>query len=213
MFELVASTVDGRWQLGIGDPSPLGWFTAFAYAATALMCLIRFLRNRSQRDCEGIASASERRFWFGLFVGLLLLGINKQLDLQTALTQVGRDLALQQGWYDQRRAVQFWFVVVIGLSGVISLGVLVGMLRGAVRRHFLAVIGLVFLFCFVVVRAASFHHIDEYLHLQTLGLPMNAVLELGGIGCVFVSATLPFFRKTNAAYVRNTTEQQVGPRA
>jgi hypothetical protein len=42
-----------------------------------------------------------------MFVGL---GINKQLDLQTALTEFGRVLADNQGWYDKRQVVQVWFI-------------------------------------------------------------------------------------------------------
>jgi hypothetical protein len=47
---------------------------------------------------------------------LFALGINKQLDLQTALTELGRVLALSQGWYEQRQVVQFWFIAALAAT-------------------------------------------------------------------------------------------------
>ena len=44
--------------------------------------------------------------------------------------------------------------------------------------------GAVFLVVFVVVRAASFHHVDILLRSEALGLRVNALLELSGIACI-----------------------------
>jgi hypothetical protein len=46
----------------------------------------------------------------------LALGINKQLDLQTALTELGRVLAYDQGWYEERQTVQVWFIVGVAIT-------------------------------------------------------------------------------------------------
>ena len=45
------------------------------------------------------------------------LGVNKQLDLQTLFTQLARDLAMAQGWYEERRRYQVAFIIAIGLLG------------------------------------------------------------------------------------------------
>jgi hypothetical protein len=42
-------------------------------------------------------------------------GINKQPDLQTALTEAGRYPAHYQGWYDQRQVVQLAFIALIAV--------------------------------------------------------------------------------------------------
>src|SRR5262245_63104416 len=92
---------DGRWRPGIGDPTPLGWLTVAAYAVAAALCARAALR-------EG--RSGPRGFWWGLAAALALLGVNKQLDLQTLLMQVSRDLARAQGWYDRRQAYQRLFI-------------------------------------------------------------------------------------------------------
>ena len=67
--------------------------------------------------------------WNALAVGLLLLGINKQLDLQTALTELGKILAARQGWYEHRQRVQIDFII-----GVVLVGGLADRLGPPARR-------------------------------------------------------------------------------
>jgi hypothetical protein len=53
---------------------------------------------------------------------LFLLGVNKQLDLQTLLGDVGRSVSTAQGWYDKRRAVQAVFVLVFAIiCGIVAI--------------------------------------------------------------------------------------------
>jgi hypothetical protein len=126
--------------------------------------------------------------WKTLAVGLLLLGINKQLDLQTALTEFGRILASKQGWYEQRQRVQVDFiicVVVVGAWLICSVLLLAG--RNLPRLG-LALLGIVFLCCFVAIRASSFHHVDRLLGADLGGLKINWLMELGGIALVGLGA-------------------------
>jgi hypothetical protein len=118
------------------------------------------------------------------------LGINKQLDLQTLFTQIGRDLAKSQGWYDQRRHVQKWFIETVAVGGLAGLFALICVFRGSLRRNALALVGAVLLVSFVVIRAASFHHVDEFLGWRVRSVHMNAILELSGIGCIMLAAIL-----------------------
>ena len=53
--------------------------------------------------------------WFGLSILLLVLGINKQLDLQTLLTALGREIAQENGLYESRREIQLIFVILFAL--------------------------------------------------------------------------------------------------
>jgi hypothetical protein len=174
-------TPDGRWHLGIGDPTPLGWITVGAYAAAALLCWWRHARVRGQ---GGDAS----RFWFWLAVMLALLGLNKELDLQSAFTAVGRWLALAQGWYPQRHLLQVVFIGVLILAGALWLGGMKRMAWPPSAGRSLALIGLVSLVVFVLARAASFHHVDLLLGSTALGLRWNVILELGGVSCVALGA-------------------------
>ena len=49
-------------------------------------------------------------------------------------------------------------------------------------------LGLSMLLLFVVMRAASFHHVGVFLGRRVLGLKLNWILELGSIALVAVSA-------------------------
>ena len=168
---------DGRWHPGIGDPTAIGWITVAAYVAACVLCAV--CAQRSSRNEQ------QRRFWWVLAIVMLVLGINKQLDLQTWFTEVGRDMARAQGWYGVRQQVQVAFISTLAVLGLLSQFWLYRSLRDFGREARLAAVGLAFLAVFVVMRAASFHHADTLLGLKLGGwLTVNALLELGGIGCI-----------------------------
>lgn len=54
------------------------------------------------------------------------------------------------------------------------------------RLVWVALSGIVLLFSFVVIRAASFHHVDQFLGAGPF--KMNWVLELGSIGIIAFAA-------------------------
>ena len=120
-------------------------------------------------------------FWFALCGVMVFLGFNKQLDLQTCFTQVGRDMARSEGWYESRRTVQLVFIVILLLAGVATIAASYWYIHGAWRRYRLAFYGIVTLVLFVVVRATSFHHIDIFLQSTFGGIAFNHILEVGGI--------------------------------
>ncbi len=181
----LAVTVDGRWQPGIGDPTPMGWITTLSYGLVAIIAFYGVWHTlRSPHPRLGRRAVA---FW--LFTGMLmlLLAVNKQLDLQSLLTQTGRDWSRATGWYGARRDLQAWFVWVLaglGGAGLLRLG---WSLRGAQPAYYLALVGLMFTGCFVIIRASSFHHVDSLLGYQVAGIQMNWILELGGTFVVGVS--------------------------
>jgi hypothetical protein len=52
----------------------------------------------------------------------------------------------------------------------------------------LLVSGLFLLLTFIVVRAISFHHVDEFIKVRVAGVRMNWLLELSGILLVMLAA-------------------------
>ena len=160
---------DGRWHPGIGDPTPMGWITVLAYGLTAFLC------TRCARRLPAPL------FWWGMAAALLFLGLNKQLDLQTWFTQVARDMAMRDGWYEQRRHYQVEFIAVMA---VVSLG-MAAFIAVALRGHWLAYLrvwgGMALLLFFIVTRAASFHHVDVLLMSELSGLRLNWLFELGAL--------------------------------
>jgi hypothetical protein len=218
----------GSWSPGIGDPTFAGWVTVAAYLIAAYLCwrVFRRLRDRepSAKILRNKAAALAvwllallgrgRRLaalpaplrlgalWWGLAFMLLLLGINKQLDLQTAFTETGRILAHDEGWYANRRYFQIAFIALVGLVGVWAFVATWLLARGNLRHLRGVLAGTIFLVCFVAIRASSFHHVDLLLGYRLGGLKMNWLLELGGISFIGLAA----FRN-GARTVRGSSEQ------
>lgn len=150
----------------------MGWVTVLVYLASAVSSARAALALQNDRR--------ERRFWWIACAVLLFLALNKQLDLQSLLTMVGRCHASLAGWYEERRAVQRAFVLAVAGGGVVALVLLALLLRGILRRVWAALLGLGFVCGFVVIRAASFHHVDVLIGTSALGVKVNWLLELPG---------------------------------
>jgi hypothetical protein len=173
---LLGATVGQDWRPGIGDPTIVGWLTAVAYVLAAVTC------------ARAARRGGDRGFWW-LLAGLLLaLGVNKQLDLQTWLTVTGRQLAHHQGGYDRRGTIQVAFIAAVAAAAMIGLGLLARLARGLGLSGRLALTGMAFLAAFVLIRAASFHHVDRFLGLRLAGLRWNWIIELSAIALVAAAA-------------------------
>lgn len=170
----------GQWRPTIGDPCFMGWFTVGSYFACAILGAIIVLTNR-KADREFLF------FWSIISVLMILLGINKQLDLQSLFTEVGRQIARAQGWMDRRQIVQFWFIVAFGTSAIGAFLSFAIIKRNLFRRFMLTFIGLFFLLNFIIIRAASFHHFEEMLGFEFFDFKMNWLLELTGIYLIFIA--------------------------
>jgi len=175
-----------RWRPQIGDPSFMGWLTVAAYAAAAVLCFIAAHRCPAAADAG--VTRRRHRMWLGIGVLMSFLCINKQLDLQSLFTDVGRVLATREGWYDQRRTVQRWFVIAVAAAGAMTFVIMAWKIRSILRESIVLLLGLSSLLTFIVIRAASFHHVDVLLGSKLLGVRVNWILELTGIALIALSA-------------------------
>ncbi len=173
--------MNDRWTPGIGDPGWLGWGTVVAYVLTAAACALVVGRADPRQR-------TDRWFWGAAAALMLALGINKQLDLQSLLTQVVRDSARLHGWYDERRALQLTFI--FGLAAMAAmLFAALWRVSPLLRRNMRgASVGIIFVVTYVFLRACSFHHVDLFINRTVLGIRWNVILELAGIAAILVSA-------------------------
>lgn len=172
-----------HWIPTIGDPTPMGWLTVLAYFATALLCW-----RAAQAPAPGDLAGREVHFWHAVAAAFVLLGINKQLDLQVLLTETARVMARAQGWFERRREFQFEFVIAIAVVALVAGAGLYRWLRHCHRMVRAAALGVTFTLAFVVLRASSFHHVDAMINARIAGLRGNWILELTGIGIVAAAA-------------------------
>jgi hypothetical protein len=171
------------------DTSNLPWVVVGAYALTAALAIVAAF---------GAETRPERRFWAIVTSTSIFLGFNKQLDLQTYLTDAIRQMAIRGGWYEHRRPVQAAF---IAFDALIAVGVGVYFMRLAVAagaRVRIATVGLVLLGAYILLRAASLHHVDSLLGRLVNGVKAHNYVELSCILVVIVGAGLPARRQRPA---------------
>ncbi|HXS18267.1 MAG TPA: hypothetical protein VN764_13810 [Polyangiaceae bacterium] len=186
----------------------MGWFTAASYFVTSWLCLKCVGREKSGPTRSLVATlpalyrvvrkhwpavphrARRASIWAALGVLYFLLGVNKQLDLQSALTEAGRIVAWWGGWYEYRRLVQAAFILAILIATVLTGSVFLKYVRAELSHFALPLCGVLVTVSFVLIRAASFHHMDLLIRSAILGVRVNWVLELGGISLVALGATM-----------------------
>jgi len=178
-----------QWRPGIGDPDFMGWFITCAYLIVAMMSGLVCIRGERFFPIHEIKK--QRIFWGFFGVVFLFLGVNKQLDLQSLLRDVGKALAVNMGWYDQRRIVQFWFVIIMGIIFFILLLIAAfWVIRNGLKTNMVAMLGLCIIMVFILVRASSFSHIEKIFGCETIRHKVELLLESGGIFCVAVNALM-----------------------
>lgn len=160
------------------------WVTVLAYLASAVAAArAAFSACATQRQ-------GERLFW-QLTAGLMvLLGVNELLDLQTLLSTVGRDYARANGWYEHRRQVQYAFLLALGLVAIAFGLALLWLTRRMHTSVQVALAGLVFIGVFILLRAASFHHLDDLLGQGWRTFNYGSLQELLGIAIIGVAAQM-----------------------
>ncbi len=182
-----------NFALRLGDVTAIGWAITLNYFYCVL--LIFYMLQKLLPRLAPAERSLYRQFWILVGALYLLLGINKQLDFQTILTDTGRCVSQLEGWYDVRRNFQTTAI----LSGILlctaSLFAIKWRFSQISNRLRLAFLGLGFTALFVVIRAASFHHLDQFSLLKTLNIRFHSVLEILGILFVSLNAIFLTFKR------------------
>jgi len=191
MIEMMSYMEHGPWKPGFGDPTILGWVTTVAYFIATGLCGAYALRI-SKHVSRPSELGGHRAFWWSLTVFMLLMSVNKQLDLQILVLQIARQISQEQGWSAERAAVRKWLVVGSGLFGLILIGWLGWTFRRLWRRYALVLLGIALLGFFLLIRASGGrvtilgHHPGHF--------PMFRVIEIGGIVSVGSAALIELRR-------------------
>lgn len=138
--------------------------------------------------------AAEQGFWLLVIFILSIFGINKQLDFQVLLVEIGRPIALKSGWYESRRIVQAVFAFVLtGIAGLFAVMMLF-LIRRHWRNNILALLGLLILCFYGIMEAISQSHVGCSLELyEQWSFRLTDVIEMTGI--LFILANTLIRRK------------------
>ncbi|HEY3856231.1 MAG TPA: hypothetical protein VGO67_17735 [Verrucomicrobiae bacterium] len=142
-----------NWKFTLDNPTPLGWTVVAAYLAAAMCCIRAALKSRNN------LKQSRAVVWWILAAGLVFLGINKQLNLQTLMIVIGRNISDAGGWYGERRKIQLIFAIVFGAFSFAALIWVWRKYGEFFRENPLMLAGAVILVLFVVMRSASINHV------------------------------------------------------
>lgn len=182
--------ISNEWKAAVYSADLADWVTVAAYLIAASLCAM------ASRAAWLTRQSRERVFWNATSVLLIFLGVNELLDLQTVLTEVGREHAKANGWYGQHRQFQYIFIVSLALMATIIGTLTLVYTRKTNSSVRVAFVGLVFIGMFVLARAASFHHFDEILGRSAIIFDWGSMQELFGIAIVASAAlTYPKLRK------------------
>lgn len=169
---------------GVGDLTILGWVVFAGYFSVAALCY------RAAAVCwqnEGVRRSS-CRVWIAIAGILVLLGVNKQLDLHVWLNAFGRQLAEAEGWYQNRGLAQGVFFGGVVVVVIAACAMLIGLGRGQLRAVSGALLGVAALAAFLLIRAISFDVIDLRTYIG--GFKLHEILEVLGILLIGVSAVV-----------------------
>lgn len=173
--------MDDGWQIGFHDNTALGWgITAVYFAAAGLSLLAA--------RCSGEDATNARHTWWAVGIGMVLLGINKQLDLQDWLRLTGRDLTQSLGLYQHKFAFRIAFLVLLAALGIAAA------IRW--RGHFLATLlgkpcllaGLALLALFIVLSGLHPAQLAGWASLLVTQPDWHWILELGALLLIAISA-------------------------
>lgn len=179
-------------QRGLFSADMADWITVCAYMIAA------GLSWRAANAAYLRRAAHERMFWIGSAAALVFLGINELFDFQTLLTIVAKMQAQSAGWYDNRKPVQYAFIVGLGIGGVAITLALLWFVRRLATSVKIALAGFIFIGMFVLVRAASFHQVDAILVSGYQAFNLGSIQEMAGI-LIVALASLGYARRPSRA--------------
>lgn len=169
-----------------GHLTALGWTTFALYMIAALLSFRAAVVSRSYN------SAALGRIWVWFGVILAVLGLNKQLDLQTWLMELGRQIAGKENLSAYRAGLHVLFFLGFML-GIIALFAALMLRSSATMGRFgrqlpLAAGGCVLVCAYIVIRAASIENVDLMLGFDLERIPFLWLLEAGGLLLIMVQA-------------------------
>lgn len=181
MKAVIAAFASQDWRNSIARADAADWITVAAYFIAASLALLAARGAPADSQREGV-------FWTITAALMAFLGINELFDFQTIVTIVGRQWAVEEGWYEDRRLYQFEFIIALAVVAIAAGAAMLRLTRGTHRSVRVALLGLVFIGVFVLIRAASFHHVSDLMGMGPDGFTIGSMQEMLGILIVGLAA-------------------------
>ena len=193
----MAGCVTGRWQPRLADPDLRRWALTLSYLVAAVM--VASVARRAGPD-----AGDRRRLLVGAALLLLLLGLNKQLDLQTFVRAIGHCESRRAGWYAARSSVrQPVAMVLIAVGGLAVLLVAIRH-RRAVPGLADLLLGLGLLLGYLAVRIAIWNRLSQLVHTTPMAATLLRMAEPAGLGLIVLGAGVRLIRRPGGIRVNGS---------
>jgi hypothetical protein len=130
---------------------------------------------------------------------MAFLGINKELNFQTAMLHLGSVIAKSEGWYQYRRIFELVFVIGLGLTIAIIALKVVRLYRNVIERHLELALGVSLVLFYCLFRAAEIEHVRAIPAHDRIAHSPFWIVEMAGVVLVLIGAL-------RAAFVSNSDE-------
>jgi hypothetical protein len=167
-------------MFAIDNPAIGGWIAVAIYSVAIISCWLTL--------CESGRGTREKRVWWFIVILLLALAITRQFDLQAALTESGRMFARSEGWYFERRPIQFEFIIGLALICVAVTSIFWNWAKRIPQPARIALAAITLVTGYVLIRTVSLHRVDGLIGRRVLGISWNWILEMGGVGVVLLAS-------------------------
>lgn len=191
------------WSPAIGDSQLMSWVIVALYFLAAVF--VYFVQIRTPLGVPGATEGRHRFFWILIILLLLFLGVNKQLDLQSWFTAVAKCMAKTEGWYADRRKYQTIFIVALSFLFSMFLIFFAWYFRGYLRKNFFAILGVLVLLFFILIRASAIEKIDFILDYRLYDSGIKQLLEISGILLIFLQVIINFVQRDPNRHLEKTT--------
>lgn len=167
-----------------GHLTTLGWTMLALYLVAALLAF------RTAAVFSSGNSVAMGRAWICLGAFLTALGLNKQIDLQTLVIELGRYVTFREHLFAYR--LELYVIFFLGFMLAIMAFIAVVMLRFSTElrtfaRQFPLAIGGCSLICaYIIIRATSIDNVDLMLRFNLAQIPFLWLLEAGGLLLIMV---------------------------
>ena len=175
---LINACLQEIWRPHLGDPSLGGIGLTLLYIVASLLFLRAILAQDGWQP-------RERLLWVACTVILVLLTLNKQLDLQQTIIWVGRCVAKHEGWFDQRLTFQREFGMVILAAVVLAILAFGWICRSVLSANWPLLLGMAMLTLFIVLQITRFEQLAGGMAQTIVALHLHRILE-GAALCVLI---------------------------
>ena len=190
---IVFATTQVGWRPGFGDNDLVGWMITLAYFLAALLCTAAF--RDEARSYRLVGRLQRPAFWLVLTALLVLLGFNKQLDLQTFVMSTGDELVTSARLEAHGRLLKLVSLLTLALTGAAIVLAMLLYIGRHWRLYLLAFVGLMYLGVFIVLRAADSLPVLNEINRRYYE-SIHLLLELCGVLMIGASAARAVYRET-----------------